>query len=168
MNAPVTSSAKLTPPKLKRFAHASVPCRDLEEGKRFYGEVLGGELHVDEPAFAAFRFGDVDVGIGSEGCNFLTEQGAEYPHMAFYVDADLLIRMREWLGRCGVPVSNLWTRFGKEALMFFRDPSGNVIELFCVEGYAQAATLPRGPARGHGIAVDIDALRYDSWSLPAR
>jgi len=27
--------------------------------------------------------------------------------------------------------------------------------------------LPRGPARGHGTAVDIDALRYETWSLPA-
>ena len=154
------------PPKLKNFAHVSVPCRDLSEGKLFYSKVLGGEMHVDEKAFASFRIGDVDIGIGSEGCNFITERGAEYPHIAFFVDAKTLVEMREWLGRCGVPVSNLWTRFGKEALMFFRDPSGNVIELFCVEGYQGADKLPRGPARGHGIAVDVESLRYDKWHLP--
>lgn len=160
------TSAVKTRPKLKHFAHASVPCRDLEEGKRFYGDVLGGELHVSEPAFAAFRFGDVDVGIGSEGCNFTTERDAEYPHIAFYVDADTLVAMRDWLTQCQIPVSNLWTRFGKEVLMFFRDPSGNVIELFCVEGYAGADKLPRGPARGHGSAVDINTLRYNEWRMP--
>ena len=32
------------PPPLMSFSHVSVPCRDLEEGKRFYIDVLGGEL----------------------------------------------------------------------------------------------------------------------------
>ena len=154
------------PPKLRTFAHVSVPCRDLEEGKRFYARVLGGEMHVETPTFASFRLGGVDVGIGIDGCSFMA-QSTEYPHFAFFVSADELVQMRTWLGRCGVPVSNLWTREGVEALMFFRDPSGNVIELFCVEGYAGADKLPRGPARGHGTAVDIDSLRYERWSLPA-
>jgi hypothetical protein len=47
-----------------------------------------------------------------------------------------------------------------------RDPSGNVIELFCTEGYGGAAELPRGPALGHGTTVDIDALAHDEWGLP--
>ena len=28
-------------PQLGPFAHVSFPCRDITEGKRFYGEVLG-------------------------------------------------------------------------------------------------------------------------------
>ena len=56
--------------------------------------------------------------------------------------------MKEWLTACGIPTSDLWTRLGVEALMFFLDPSRNVIELFCTEGYEGAADLPRGPARG--------------------
>ncbi len=153
------------PPKLREFAHVSVPCRDLEEGKRFYAKVLGGEMHVETPTFASFRLAGVDVGIGSDGCTFL-EPGAEYPHFAFYASADELLHMKAWLTRCGVPSSNFWTREGVEALMFFRDPSGNMIELFCVEGFQGADKLPRGPARGHGTAVDIDTLRYTSWQLP--
>ena len=50
--------------------------------------------------------------------------------------------------------------------MFFRDPTGNVIELFCPEGYEGADDLPRGPARGHGAAIDIDQLAYSEWRLP--
>ena len=49
----------------------------------------------------------------------------------------------------------------------FLDPSGNVIELYCDKGFAGAECLPHGPPRGHGTAVDIDALYYDTWSLPA-
>ena len=55
------------PPRLRQFAHVSVPCRDLEEGKRFYRDVLGGEMHVETPTFASFRLGGVDVGIGTDG-----------------------------------------------------------------------------------------------------
>ena len=74
--------------------------------------------------------------------------------------------MKEWLTRCGVPTSNYWTRSGVEALMFCRDPSGNMIEFYCERGVAGADKFPRGPARGHGTAVDIDKLRYTSWKLP--
>ena len=153
------------PPRLTRFAHVSVPCRDLEEGKRFYGEVLGGEIRVDTPTFASYVLGGVDFGIGTEGCSFV-ERSAEYPHVAFFVTAEEMLAMRRWLGRCGIPVSNMWTRSGVEALMFFRDPSGNVIELFCKQGVPGSQDFPKGPPRGHGTAVDIDTLYYDTWHLP--
>jgi uncharacterized protein len=156
------------PAKLKSFAHVSLPCRDLEEGKRFYGQVLGGALHVSEPAFAAFEIAGagIGIGIGSEGCGWVAP-GQEYPHVAFFIEADQLLHMKQWLTCCGVPTSNFWTRRGIEALMFFRDPSGNLLELFCEQGFAGADDLPRGPARGHGTAVDIDALWYSEWRLPA-
>jgi catechol 2,3-dioxygenase-like lactoylglutathione lyase family enzyme len=153
------------PPKFASFAHVSMPCRDLEEGKLFYGNVLGGEMRVETPNFSSFHIGGVDVGIGNVGCTFL-EPGTEYPHFAFFCGPEALLHMKEWLARCGIPSSNFWTRSGIEALMFFRDPSGNMIELFCEEGFKGADTLPRGPARGHGTAVDVDALRYNSWKLP--
>ena len=128
-------------------------------------DVLGGEMLVREDAFALFDICGARIGIGSAGCSFI-EPGAEYPHLGFACNADSLIAMQNWLAACGIPTTNLWTRQGIEALMFFRDPSGNVIELFCHEGYAGAADLPRGPARGHGITVDIDAIAYSEWRLP--
>jgi catechol 2,3-dioxygenase-like lactoylglutathione lyase family enzyme len=166
MDGAKTKTELRGPAKLKSFAHVSVPCRDLDEGKAFYRDVLGGEMHVDTPTFASFRLGGVDVGIGTDGCSFIATS-AEYPHFAFFVGAAELAHMRDWLASCGVPTSNLWTRRGIEALLFFRDPSGNVIELYCEEGFAGADKLPKGPARGHGTAVDIDALRYDRWQRPA-
>ena len=144
----------------------SLPCRDLEEGKRFYVGVLGGVIRVNQPTFAAITIAGSEIGIGNEGCTFI-EPGNEYPHVAFYCGPDEMLQMKAWLARCGIPSSNFWTRAGIEALMFFRDPSGNVIELFCRRGFVGAEKLPKGPPRGHGIAVDIDALHYTSWSLPA-
>jgi catechol 2,3-dioxygenase-like lactoylglutathione lyase family enzyme len=162
---PARTATVSGPPKFRAFAHVSLPCRDLEEGKRFYGKVLGGEMRVETPTFVSFRLCGVDVGVGNDGCTFL-EPGTEYPHCAFFCGPDELLQMKAWLARCGIPSSNFWTRSGVEALMFFRDPSGNMIELYCEKGFAGAETLPRGPARGHGTAVDIERLRYSEWSLP--
>lgn len=149
-------------PKLGNFAHVSVPCRDLEEGIRFYRDILGGEMHVKTPDFASFKFGEVDVGIGTVGVSYL-QGDAEYPHMAFYIGVDELKQMKEWLDQNNVPTTNMWTRSGKEALMFTRDPSGNLIEFYCNGPFPGAEAFPRGPARGHGTAVDIQKIRYDAW-----
>ena len=153
------------PPRLDGIDHVSVPCRDLEEGIRFYRDVLGGKMLVREDAFALFDVCGARIGIGSAGCTFI-EPGNEYPHMGFACGPEALVAMQGWLARCGIPTTNLWTRQGIEALTFFRDPSGNVIELFCHAGYEGAADLPRGPARGHGITIDIDSIAYSEWHLP--
>ncbi len=154
------------PPRFDGIDHVSFPCRDLEEGIRFYRHVLGGRLLVQEDAFAMFDVCGAHIGIGSVGCTFI-EPGNEYPHMGFTCSAKALLAMKDWLTACGIPTTDLWTRQGVEALMFFRDPSGNVIELFCHEGYEDPSSLSRGPARGHGTTVDIDAITYSEWRLPA-
>ena len=153
------------PPRFDGIDHVSFPCRDLEEGIRFYRDVLGGTMLVKEDAFALFEISGARIGIGSAGCTFI-EPGNEYPHMGFACSAETLSAMQEWLAACGIPTTDPWTRQGIETLLFFRDPSGNVIELFCHEGYEGAADLPRGPARGHGITIDIDSIAYSEWRLP--
>lgn len=163
--APSSATRVTGPPLFSHFDHVSMPCRDLDEGIRFYGEVLGGELLVKQERFAQFRIAGTKIGIGSVGTTFMTKS-AEYPHIAFNVGPEELVQTKEWLTACGIPTSNFWTRSGVETLMFFRDPSGNVIELYCNGGYEGAAELPRGPARGHGTAVDVDALSYEGWRVP--
>ena len=153
------------PPQFISFSHISVPCRDLDEAKRFYTKVVGGTLRLEQPNFFIVKIADAEIGVGSVGGSFM-QGNAEYPHFAFFATPDAMLRMKAWLTRCGIPSSNFWTRRGVEALMFFRDPSGNLIELFCEEGFVGAEQLPRGPARGHGTAVDVDALRYTGWRLP--
>jgi catechol 2,3-dioxygenase-like lactoylglutathione lyase family enzyme len=162
----VRDARKPGPPKFEAFDHVSLPCRDLEEGKRFYTDVLGAEFLLEQGPFAYFQLADKKIGIGSVGCTFVGRTD-EYPHIAFTIAPGELSGLKEWLTACGVPSSNFWTRRGIEALMFFRDPSGNLIELVCESGFPGAEDLPRGPARGHGTAIDAEAFHYDRWRVPA-
>jgi catechol 2,3-dioxygenase-like lactoylglutathione lyase family enzyme len=152
------------PIELTTFAHVSLPCRDLEEGILFYTRVLGGKLKFQVPGYAAIDIAGIQFGLGSDGCSFIAP-AKEYPHIAFYVTAPEMVHMRRWLARCGIPMTDLWTRTGAEALMFFRDPSKNLIELYCRSGYEGAANLPRGDAR-RSLAADVGGLYYGKWSLP--
>jgi catechol 2,3-dioxygenase-like lactoylglutathione lyase family enzyme len=153
-----------SPPVLNTFAHVSLPTLNLEEGVRFYTQVLGGQLMFKVPAYAAINIAGIQFGLGSDGCSFVQPR-MEYPHIAFYVTADEMLRMRKWLTLCRVPISNLWTRKGVEALMFFRDPSANLIELLCRSGVEGADNLPRGNARA-GDALDTESLYYTDWTVP--
>src|SRR5262245_59390454 len=122
------------PPKLATLAHVSLPCRDLTEGKRFYMDVLGGEVLTSQTSYAAIGLAGIRIGLGTDRCSFISPQ-MEYPHIAFYVTADGMLQLRRWLVRCRVPMSRLWTRTGVEALMFIRDPSATLIEFFCKSGF---------------------------------
>ena len=56
-----------TKAKLGSFNHASIPVRDLEEAKRFYSEVLGGEKGVDlAPGFAEVQVGGATIGLSQQ------------------------------------------------------------------------------------------------------
>ena len=70
-------------PNVGSFNHASIPVRNLKEAKRFYTEVLGGEVILDtNPGFAEVRVGGAIIGL-SEQKDGWTGRDAEYPHYAF-------------------------------------------------------------------------------------
>ncbi|HYJ14096.1 MAG TPA: VOC family protein, partial [Candidatus Limnocylindria bacterium] len=68
----------LSGPRLAYLHHVSLPCRDLAESKRFYIEVLGGELYHDTSGFAEVMLADMIVGM-SEQAGGWTGWEAEYP-----------------------------------------------------------------------------------------
>jgi catechol 2,3-dioxygenase-like lactoylglutathione lyase family enzyme len=158
-------TAELGPGPIGTFNHVSVPCRDLEEATAFFVDVLGGEMRISTPIFAEVWVGGMNIGYGTQGTTFM-QPSCEYPHIAFYIGAEDLQRMKVWFAQCEIPTTHYWTRHGVEALMYFRDPSGNVFEFYCPEGMPGADTFPRGLAAAHGVAVDIDSIRYDTWKRP--
>jgi catechol 2,3-dioxygenase-like lactoylglutathione lyase family enzyme len=162
-----SDAAQLGPVPMGTFDHVSVPCRDLEEATCFFVDVLGGELRIVTPIFNEVRLAGTNIGFGTQGTTFM-QPSAEYPHVAFLIGPVELANLKAWLTQCEIPTSNFWTRHGVETLMYFRDPSGNVFELYCTAGFPGAADFPRGKAAGHGVAIDIDAIQYDTWKRPAR
>jgi len=80
--------AESSRPKLGTFNHASIPVRDLEQAKRFYTEVLGGEVALlPAPGFVEVRLGGAIIGL-SEQKNGWTGAENEYPHYAFTMPAE--------------------------------------------------------------------------------
>ena len=82
-----TTAGQVSPTRQPRFSgmsHVSLPCRDLEESKIFYGQVMGGELVHEIPGFVEYRIEDIIVGL-SEQSEGWTAAEAEYPHYAFYI-----------------------------------------------------------------------------------
>ena len=117
-------------PKLGALNHASIPVRDLKEAKRFYTEVLGGKVILENnPKFAEVRLGGAIFGLSEQEGGW-TAPNAEFPHYAFTMAGEDFYPFIEHLKACGVQTHHPWTRHGVEALMYFRavrEPSGAVL-----------------------------------------
>jgi catechol 2,3-dioxygenase-like lactoylglutathione lyase family enzyme len=143
-------------PRFSGMSHVSIPCRDIEESKSFYAHVMGGELVHGIQGFVEFRIEDIIIGL-SEQSEGWTGPDDEYPHYAFYISGPNFELMKNWLHSYGVP--NYPYRRGDTALIYFRDPSGNLFELYCDTGYEGIESLPLAPRRG-GRPIDFRGLNY--------
>jgi catechol 2,3-dioxygenase-like lactoylglutathione lyase family enzyme len=143
-------------PQFSGMSHVSLPCRDLEESKVFYAQVMGGELVHNVPGFVEYRIEDIIMGLAEQPEGW-TAPGDEYPHYAFYISGENFELMKTWLDRYEVP--NYPYRRDGTALMYFRDPSGNLFELYCDTGYEEIESLPLAPRRG-GPPIDFRSLNY--------
>ncbi|HLG69857.1 MAG TPA: VOC family protein [Chloroflexota bacterium] len=139
------------------YNHMTLPVRDLQEGKRFWTEVLGGWVSLEHSAHITVVVGGAEVGISPESGGW-TAPDAEYPHYTFRVQPEDLLPLKDRLAAYGVPTSDVWSRDGADARFYFRDPSGNLWELLCDAGYA-------GPLAGAAYRPDVAALNYDAWRL---
>ena len=154
-----TMTSEISPVRQPRFSgmsHVSIPCRDLEESKIFYSQVMGGELVHEIAGFVEYRIKDIIIGL-SEQPDGWTGPEDEYPHYAFYLDGPNFGLMKNLLDRRAVP--NYPYRRGDTALIYFRDPSGNLFELYCDTGYEGISSLALAPRRG-GKPIDFLSLNY--------
>jgi hypothetical protein len=82
------------------------------------------------------------------------------PHYAFFVEPKDFLPMLGWLRQNGVGPSERWTRDGVKGLLYFRDPAGNLFEMYC-PSLPEAATFVRGKKQGGTYEIDFAALNYE-------
>lgn len=146
-------------PRFSGFSHMSLPCRDLEQSKRFFTQVMGGELVHDIEGFAEVRVAGIIIGLSQQKGGW-TGWDAEFPHYAFFAEAEDFLPMVEWFRKNGVKTTEPWTRDGIKGLAYFRDPSGNLFEIYCPK-LQPAASFARGAKQGGSYEIDYAALNYD-------
>ena len=113
-----------------RFHHISIPVKDMKQSIRFFTGVLGAEFLWEAEKFSEVKFADIVLGLSPQKGGW-TASDAEFPHYAFVVEAEDIWPLKERLEANGVPTHAIWTRNGHTGLMYFRDPSGNLFELYC-------------------------------------
>ena len=122
-------------PKINKVAHVVLGCRDPEESIKFYTEVLGMEVvrHFEERNMAFFSFGeqhhDIAVMKVPEDEPIGSQRG---PHTALQIAGGVeeLAEMYQRLKDHGVEVQRTTDHTLTKSIYFF-DPSGNRLEVFC-------------------------------------
>jgi catechol 2,3-dioxygenase-like lactoylglutathione lyase family enzyme len=145
------------------YNHMTLPTRDHEECKRFWMRVFGGRLTNDNTDHKTVEVGRSEIGLAPFPGGW-TAPDALYPYYTLDVEADALVALRGRLESFGIPTHRVVTRDGEGASTYFRDPSGNLGELYCRSGFT-------GPADRIGrdeSAIDVRSLNYDRWKDPGR
>jgi extradiol dioxygenase family protein len=121
--------------------HLAFPVRDLAEARAFYGGVLScreGRSAADWVDFDFFGHQlvahRVDAGTGDAGGNPVDGHDVPVPHFGVVLTMADFDALAERLRGAGVRFEiEPYVRFegepGEQATMFFRDPSGNAIEM---------------------------------------
>ena len=120
--------------------------------------IMGGEAIHDVDGFAEVRVAGVIIGITVRP-GTTTGRNAEFPHYAFFVEPKDFLPMVAWLRQKGVITSEPWTRDGVKGLVYFRDPAGNLFEMYCPK-LPEAASFVRGKKQGGNYEIDFAALNY--------
>ncbi len=119
--------------KYEGVTHWALPANDLAESERFYRDVLGMEYRgrLQGGYMACVVAGDATFLL----CQRAEPQAAEeetHVHHSFIVSPDTWVEACKSLKRNGVAIDQLVYRdrgFFLGAELYFRDPSGNRIEL---------------------------------------
>ena len=121
--------------------HLAVPVRDIAEARAFYGGVLGCREGRSAAEWVDFDFFGHQLvahrveGVGSDaGGNPVDGHQVPVPHFGVVLDMAAWQALADRLAAAGTrfeiePHVRFAGEPGEQATMFFRDPSGNAIEM---------------------------------------
>lgn len=140
--------------------HLSLPVGDLARTARFWVEVLGATPgrqpnHMVEIA-------GIDISFNAQPSGW-TGRDAAFPSYAFAIAPEHFLPMKARLEAYGIPTHPICTDDAGAAYMYFRDPAGNLFQLYCEQGLPDAGAPPPDALADAGYQVDFAALNYD-WA----
>lgn len=122
--------------------HLAFPVRDLEESRAFYGGVLGCREGRSSAEWIDFDFHGHQIvahlaperGLADAAVNHVDGHGVPVPHFGVVLTLDAFDALAARMRDAGTTFDiEPYTRFagepGEQKTMFFRDPSGNAIEM---------------------------------------
>jgi extradiol dioxygenase family protein len=125
---------------MNNLFHLAFPVKNLEESRKFYGEVLGCEEGRSSDEWIDFNlFGHqivAHLAPGAAGVRHENEVDADHvpvPHFGIVLEMENFKALAERLKTNGVefiiePKIRFAGEVGEQATMFFLDPSGNALE----------------------------------------
>jgi extradiol dioxygenase family protein len=134
---------------MQNLFHLAFPVTDLEESRKFYGEILGCEEGRSSDAWIDFNlFGHqivAHLAPDAAGVRHKNEVDADHvpvPHFGIVLPPEDFAQLAERLKSKGVEfVIEPKTRFqgetGEQSTMFFLDPSGNALEFKAFRDFSQ-------------------------------
>jgi uncharacterized protein len=134
---------------MNNLFHLAFPVKDLEESRKFYGEVLGCEEGRSSDAWIDFNlYGHqivAHLAPEASGVRAVNEVDADHvpvPHFGIVLPPEDFHKLAERLKSKGVGfVIEPKTRFagetGEQSTMFFLDPSGNALEFKSFADFSQ-------------------------------
>jgi uncharacterized protein len=129
-NTPVTTG--------RYIAHVAVPCRDLEEARRWYSEVLGAQPVRVLKDRVTFSFGGVLQLVCHLERRAIVPNPRAYPrhHGLTFLRMEDFSRMKDHVKKLGVkflvrPAVRFANTAHEHQTFMVVDPSGNVVEFKC-------------------------------------
>jgi extradiol dioxygenase family protein len=134
---------------MNNLFHLAFPVKDLEESRRFYGEILGCEEGRSSENWIDFNlFGHQIVAhlapeaAGVRHRNEVDADQVPVPHFGIVLPMDEFHAFAERLKEKGVrfiiePKTRFAGETGEQATMFFLDPSGNALEFKAFADFSQ-------------------------------
>jgi len=117
----------------KRIGHVVLNVRDVEASTKFYTDIIGFQIALQKEDATFLTCGTIhhDLALFKAKQSFRLDDGVGLNHMALQVeDFDMLTKYWEKLFQHEIEIART-TDHGMTSSIYFEDPDGNGIELFC-------------------------------------
>lgn len=125
---------------MRSLFHLAYHVTDLDEARRFYGDILGCEEGRSTETWVDFDFFGHQISLHLGKPFETTNTGKVGDHMVPMPHLGVILPLADWLDLSGrleaagvafeiPPVVRFAGEPGEQRTMFFRDPSGNPIEI---------------------------------------